>query len=384
MAKTVYKKKLKNGKEYYFYRLRHKNLKGPKDIYATSVKELDNKIKILTNELDHGISNNKEYFGVFLKEWLYNTHLINKKASTKERYDGVFRNYIEGSPIYNIKLVELNAADIQSYYNALIKKGKTISSVKMLHKLICPCIRYAYNNSKIIKDFSTSIVLPKDKKIEKVNEVKPFSLDEQFKFINAIKGNDLEMLFITAIDTGLRQGELLALTWNDIDFDNEYIKVNKSFKTVKNLVTGKRENIIQSPKTEKGNRVVPIPNHLVNKLKKYMSSQKELRIKMANLFNNKNLVFCNIYGNYLDAANVLKRFKRILVNNNLKEIKFHDLRHTFATRLFELGENPKTVQELLGHSDISVTLDTYTHVLDDMKEKAISKLDSLYKNMGVE
>lgn len=103
---------------------------------------------------------------------------------------------------------------------------------------------------------------------------------------------------------------------------------------------------------------------------------------MANLYQDNNLVFCNIYGKYLDGSNVRKTFKRILKKNEISERKFHDLRHTYATRLFELGENPKTVQKLLGHSTISITLDTYTYVLDSMKEKAVSKLNSLYTDMG--
>ncbi|WP_243122896.1 site-specific integrase [Haloimpatiens lingqiaonensis] len=198
-----------------------------------------------------------------------------------------------------------------------------------------------------------------------------------------IKGHELEMLFLTAIDTGLRQGELFALTWKDIDFDNACINVNKTYKTVRNIDTGKYEGIIQTPKTNNSIRVVPIPTHLINKLKQYRLSQKKLKLKMANLYHDNNLVFCNEFGNHLDSSNILKKFKKILTAAGIENRKFHDLRHTYATRLFELDENPKTVQNLLGHSNISITLDTYTHVLDKMKEKVASKLNDLYVNMGV-
>lgn len=386
MAKTIYKKKMINKQEYYFYRLRHKNLKKPKDIYAKTVKELDNKIKTIINELDNNITNNKEYFGTFLKEWLYNTHMLNKKPSTIERYDSIFRNYIENSSIYDIKLKELTPSDIQTYYNNLINNGKSIASIKSLHKLIGPSIRYAYDSNRIIKDFSRAIIIPKDKednKLNKVNDVKPFSIEEQIKFINAIKGHELEMLFLTALDTGLRQGELFALTWNDIDFNTRCISVNKSFKNIKNISTGKYEGVIQTPKTEKSIRLVPIPVHLIDRLKQYKLSQKALKLKLSNLYQDNTLIFCNQFGKYLDSGNVLKKFKKVLKDNGLKDRKFHDLRHTYATRLFELGEEPKTVQTLLGHSNISITLDTYTHVLDSLKEKAVSKLDDLYRNVGV-
>ncbi|WP_282804671.1 tyrosine-type recombinase/integrase [Clostridium tetani] len=385
MAKIIYKKKLKNGKEYYFYRLRHKNLRKPRDLYGTTVKELDKKVKMLTKELDDNISNNKEYLGLFFEHWLYNTHMVNKKDSTKERYDSIYRNYIKESTIYDIKLNELVPSDIQEYYNDLLISGKSIASIRNLNKLIAPCIRYAYDSNRIIKDFSRAIVIPKDKeddKLNKVNDVQPFSLEEQLKFIEAIKGHELEMLFLTALDTGLRQGELFALTWNDIDFNSRCIRVNKSFKSIRNISTGKYEGVVQTPKTNKSIRLVPIPVHLIDKLKQYRLHQKALQLKMANLYQDNTLVFCNKFGKYLDSSNILKKFKKILNANELQDRKFHDLRHTYATRLFELGEEPKTVQTLLGHSNISITLDTYTHVLDSLKVKAISKLDDLYRNVG--
>jgi integrase len=388
MAKTVYKKKIKNDKEYYFYRLRHNNLKNPKDIYATTVKELDAKIKATVNELDHGISNNKECFETFLCDWLFDVHFINVKPSTKERYEGIYRNYIKDSMLSSIKIKELTSKDIQNYYNDLIKKGKTVNSVKNLNKLIAPCVRYAYNNNKIIKDFSRSVVLPKEgeeKKLNRINEVQPFSLEEQKKFIDVIEGHDLEVLFITALNTGLRQGELLALAWDDVDFNKNTIRVNKAIKYISDVSKegrGKCTITVQTPKSEASNRTISIPDLLTKRLKKYLLQQKELQLKMANLYIDNKLVFCNIYGGYLDVSNVRKRFKKILVNNGFKERKFHDLRHTYATRLFELKEEPKTVQSLLGHSNISITLDTYTHVLESMKEKAATKLNDLYSYMG--
>jgi integrase len=385
MGRTTYTKKTKNGKEYYFYRLRHKNLKKAKDIYDLTVKGLSAKIKAATIELDQGIAGNREYFGEYLKEWLYNTHMMNKKPSTKERYDGIFRNYIEDSPLYTIKLCDLTALDVQGYYKDLIKKGKTVSNVKFIHKLVAPCIRYAYNSNKLIKDFSKAIILPKDlDNVDRSEFVNPFTVDEQKAFMKAIEGDDLEILYITALDTGMRQGELFALTWKDIDFINKKIRITKTYKVVRNIETGKQEGLINEPKSNQRIRTIPIPAHILKRLRQYRTDQKEHKLKMANIYNDNNLVFCNIFGNYLDSSNVLKIMKKILDKNNIQEKRFHDLRHTYATRLFELGENPKTVQKLLGHSSLAITLDTYTHVLDAMKEQAVSKIDDLYEKWSAE
>lgn len=389
MAKTTFRKRVINNKEYYFFRLRHKNLKVPKDLYGTTVKELNKKIKDLTYELDHNIINNKESFEHFFENWLFEVNFINKKPSTKERYEGLYRNYIKNSSISNINIKDINQTDVQKYYNSLIKKGISASTIKQLNKIIAPSLRYAYNNNLIIKDFTRAIILPTEKeetKLNNKNKISPFTLKEQQKFIQAIQGHELELLFITSLYTGMRQGELFALTWNDIDFDNNIISITKTAKYITPVSKdgrGKGSVLIQTPKTENSIRNISIPIFLKDKLKQYRTTQLKNRVKLGNLYENNNLVFCNIYGKFLDGSRVRKEFKKILINNNLEIRKFHDLRHTFATRLFELGENPKTVQTLLGHSNISTTLDTYTHVLDNMKENVSNKLNDLYLSMGV-
>lgn len=124
----------------------------------------------------------------------------------------------------------------------------------------------------IIKDFSRAIVVPKDteeKKLSKINDVKPFNLSEQEKFIEAIRGHDLELLFLTALNSGLRHGELLALTWNDIDFENDIIRMNKTVKYTSDVSKNGRENFhiaLQTPKSENSNRSVTIPNFLTKRL----------------------------------------------------------------------------------------------------------------------
>ena len=389
MAKTTYKKKLKNGKEYYFFRLRHKNLKSPRDLYGSTVKELDKKVKDLIYELDHGVQNNKECFENFFESWLFEVNFINKKPSTKERYESLYRNYIKNSSISNINIKDINQTDIQKYYNSLVKKGISVSTIKQLNKIIAPSLRYAYHNNLIIKDFTKAIILPTEKeedKLKSINKINPFTFEEQQVFIKAIKGHRFEMLFLTALNTGMRRGELLALTWNDIDFDNNIISINKTANYTTSISKdgrGKGSIMVQTPKTINSIRTIPIPVFLKDKLKQYKTIQAKDRLRLANMYHNNSLVFCNRYGKYLDCSNIRREFNKVLIDNKLKARKFHDLRHTFATRLFELGENPKKVQTMLGHSNISTTLDTYTHVLESSKESISNKLDDLYSLMSV-
>lgn len=387
MPKSIYKKKVIKGNTYFFHRLRHPNLRKPKDLYAKTERELKQKIKSLTYELDHNVKDNKNTFGTFFTQWLFDIKFIEIKPSTKMKYENLYRNHIKDSYISDIKLKELTSKDIQVYYGKLIKSGKSVTLVKAIHKLIAPCIRYAYNNDFIIKDFTGALVLPKETekdKLNKKNTVIPFTKEEHKHFIKGIKGNKFEVLFITALNSGLREGELLALTWNDINFKDKYINVNKNLGVVTEVSEngrGKSTLEVQTPKTNKGKRKVNIPDFLITILKQHKKNQSKIRLKLANKYNNHNLVFCDEYGNYLNKDKITYQYKKILKENKITDRKFHDLRHTYATRLFELGESPKTVQELLGHSDISITLNTYTHVLEDIKENAASKLNDLYMTM---
>lgn len=384
MAKTIYKKKIKNGKEYYFHRLRHENLENPKDIYAKTVKELESKIKQIKYDLEHDIVNNKECFETFFTDWLFDVHFGHLKPSTKENYEGVFRMYIKNSSLSKIKVKDLKLIDVQKFYNNLVSNDCTIIRIKNIHKIIRPFVRYLYDNNITIKDFSKAIILPKEDektKLAKGNKIIPFTLEEEKTFLAAIKGHDSEMLFVTALYSGLRQGELFALTWDDINFENAYIDVNKTYRYIADVSRDGRSsgyNLIQTPKTHKSIRKVPIPQFLVKMLLQYRNEQRLQKIKYADVYKDNNLVFCNNLGAYLVDSTIGRQYKIILKKNNIPIRKFHDMRHTFATRLFELGEEPKTVQELLGHSTVSITLNTYTHVLESVKEKAISKLDELH------
>lgn len=383
MAKTKYSKKIKNNKEYYFFRLHSDKLHSPKDIYANTVKELDEKIKKIKYELDNNLITNNTLFLTFFENWLFEIHFLNKKISTKERYEITYRNYININYFKKLKLKDLNLEFIQNYYNQLNNKGASSSIIKSIHKLLAPAIRYAFAQNRIIKDFSKSLVVPQENKI-KNKTVEPFSLNEQIEFIKAIKGHKQEVLFLTALNTGLRQGELFALTWDDIDFSNNLIRVNKNVKDVTHVSRsgrGKYEQIIQTPKTAKSNRFVPIPHFLIPKLLDHKEKQLQYINLAANLYTDKNLVFPNSVGNFFNTSNIRKILKTILNSKEIKQIKFHDLRHTYATRLLEAGEEPKIIQELLGHSNISVTLDTYTHVLEKLKIKSTSKLDDLFANI---
>ncbi|WP_130806480.1 tyrosine-type recombinase/integrase [Senegalia massiliensis] len=309
--------------------------------------------------------------------WLFEFRKIDLKPSSFERYEGIYRNYIENSPIGKKKLADIRPAHIQKYMNTLLET-KPISTVHTVSKFLSTCLNEAVKQNYIQKNHCKSIKLPKKVKEESFTV---FTLDEQKQFIEGIKDHKYEMAFLLNLSTGLRLGELLALKWDDIDFTNNTLTINKSIKRVTFVdKEGKRNNRIieQTPKTESSNRTVPIPDNIINKLKKYKVKQLETKLKNKEFYEEKNYIFCDKYGHPLDPKNIPRNFKSVLKKAGIREIKYHSLRHTYATRLFEADVPIKTVQSLLGHSDITTTMNIYTHVTKEKKSEAADKINNLF------
>lgn len=382
MPKSIYRKKIKNGKEYFFYRFKHPNLKTPKDIYAKTVKELKEKIETLKNELDSGLKPINNTFGVFFKNWLFDIHFLELKEGSKNVYYSFYNQHIKNSSISDIKLKDICTLDFQKYFNDLLKNQVSVSTITNIYKLMKPAIRYAYNNDYIKKDFSSAIVLPKENestKMKRNNKQKSFSAEQQELFVNAIKGHKMEVLFLTALYTGMRQGELLALTWDDINLNEMYIDINKNVvKTAYVDINGKGSYryTVQTPKTLSSIRKVFIPSLLIEPLQSLKIIQKARYKKLGDLYKLElNLVFCNSKGYYLDAGNVRRQFKEVAKKIGAPDVSFHSMRHAYASRLFENDVQDKTVQKLLGHSNISTTLNIYTHVQEDILKRAVNTFE---------
>jgi integrase len=185
-----------------------------------------------------------------------------------------------------------------------------------------------------------------------------------------------------AFATGLRQGELIALEWSDIDFDRRIISVNKSSSMVRNRdknAKSRYQIIVKEPKNESSIREVPITESMIEMLKEHKKKGNLIKRINKNSKVNKNLVFPSISGTLIHPTNLRRYWKKIVEKAGVRYLNFHTTRHCFATRLLDEGVQHKVVQELLGHSKISTTLDIYTHVDDNLKENAISKIDHMFK-----
>lgn len=380
MARSTYNKRLIDGIEYYYEVIelprKANGKRNRKHVCAKTVAELKAKLETINNDIYHGVnvSNNNSFDSLF-NEWLYNIHLKDKKISTINRYEGLYKLYIKNSSLTNKKISDLKVMDVQKFYNSLELEGTSASTIKMIHKVIKPFLNYIYINSFTRKDLGSTGLLKLPIIANNNTTMTVLTLDEQSIFIKSLDGNSDRLLYIFALGTGLRLGEILALTWDDIS--ENMVTVNKNVKKVS--LDNKWILLIQdTPKTKKSNRTVPIPKNILYELESHKLKQNDLKSKAGNLYTENNLIFATDHGKHIDPSNLNKRFKKSLKNANIKPIKFHSLRHTYATRLFENGIQPKTVSDLMGHEDIQTTLNLYTWVLDSQKNKAVEVLDNIF------
>src|SRR5688572_20255069 len=198
-------------------------------------------------------------------------------------------------------------------------------------------------------------------------EIRPLSEGEARAFLESARhsGERFEALYVLAITTGLRRGELLGLRWDDADLKQGTLRVGRA------LVREGGRHTLGETKTRRGRRQINLTPRTVNALKDHRKKQLEEKVKLAGLYKDHGLIFASGVGTPINPENLVKRyFKPLLEKAGLPEVRFHDLRHTCATLLLGRGVHPKIVQELLGHATIAMTLDTYSHYLPSMGDAA--------------
>ena len=202
-------------------------------------------------------------------------------------------------------------------------------------------------------------------------EIQPLSPIQARAFLQAAQEDRLEALYVLAIHCGLRQGELLGLRWEDIDLDAGTLQVRRT------LTAAKGDRVFTAPKTVKSRRNLRLTAGAIDALRGHYQRQLKERERLAGLWQDQGLIFASEVGTPMNRHNLLNRsFKPLLRRAGLPHsVRFHDLRHTCATLLLGMGVHPKVVQELLGHSNVSITLDTYSHVLPSMGDQAASAMD---------
>jgi integrase len=341
-----------------------------KSFYGKTRAEVKEKMREYQEEMAQGldIMGQEQTFGEWILFWMDNYKKIELRLSTWENYMRSIKNHIYPA-LGHIPLRDLKTDDIQNLYNRMIKEGRAPATVRRNHQIINSCLKQAVENRLLSWDPAEAAKLPKltDTK------VRAMTFEEMSKFLSVLQEDRWGAAFLCLLGTGLRMGELLALRWQDVDLDKQILHVRQA------LVRTKEKGVyFDEPKTEKSKRAIPIPGEVVEALKKHRIQQFQLRLAVGEKYQNHDLVFATSVGTPIYPRNFTRKFYKLRDKAGIpKDINLHALRHTYATRLLEQGENLKTVQELLGHTDISTTANTYSHVSIEVKQKAAAKMDKL-------
>lgn len=298
-----------------------------------------------------------------VEEWVLfwlNTYKKDKvKPSTFETYYYIYLSHIQNSKLGTTKLQKINHAHIQIFINQIAKKNYSTAVIKKVLIVLNGSFKVAIKNDLIYKNPCDNLEIPKSDK----KSVSAMTEDEQLRFENTCQSSYYGNVFIFALNTGMRIGEILALTWNDIDFEKNMIYVRKNISSVMNFDTGKTEIMINTPKTSAGERNIP----LNTKSRDILIDQQKLETVFC--FGTKN----NTPFGY---RNVRSSMSKILEKSNIENhYTIHSLRHTFATRLLERGANIKAISKILGHTSIKITLDIYSHICPEFEQDTVNLLD---------
>ena len=357
-----------------------------KNFYGTSKSDAENKRNAYLKEIESGLNPDltSQSLSQAMNTWLWDIERYSgNKSSTFERYEGIYRNYIKTSKIGLLKMSDIKKLAIQKYYNELKDKGKSYSQISNLHKLLNKFFGYAEIEGYVLKNPCKGLKIPKDDEDdieEDDNVIETFDNDEIKALIESIGNKKLRYIIMFALLTGLRQGEILALNRKDIINDKSIVKVNKTLRSVKTYgEDGKNHYELKTtkPKSRASRREVPLPVTLKPELKKLEILVAQEKLKLGEAYTTNSLLFPSETGTYIDAKNLQRSWKRALENANIPYRKFHALRHTYATRLFENGTSILTVSRLLGHSSIKTT-EIYAHVLEDVKTKEVECLNAIF------
>jgi len=336
----------------------------------TFKKERDAKAHLnkLLRERDTGMAFKPSAISVndFLDQWLENIARPRLRENTFSSYSWILGRYIRPM-IGNARLCDLTAMRIQNIYTRMTRQGLSSRTVRYTATILKNALGQAVKWRYLTFNPCDGTELPRRNN----KEMSALSLEEALAFLEALKGTKHEALLSLALYTGLRPSEYLALRWKpDVDLERGTITVNRSIARVK------QEWLFREPKTQKSHRSVPLVPELINLLERHRIAQLQERLARGRAWIDMDLVFCNEVGQPLDRGAIMRNhFRPILRSAGLNEsLRLYDLRHSCATLLFHRDVHPKLVSEILGHSSIQITLDTYTHVLPNMKRGAMDLL----------
>ena len=337
-----------------------------KTLYGKTRSEVSAKLSKALTDREGGLTYDagKQTVEEYLARWLSNSVRDTVRQRTYERYESIVRVHLAPA-IGKVKLKALTPDHVRGLYRKKLDGGLAPRTVLHIHRTLSKALKQATDDGLIPRNAAAPVKPPRPSR----EEIRPLNREQVRALFEAAREDRLEALYLVAVTAGLRRGELQGLKWEDLDLEAGTLQVQRT------LSEPKGGYVFEAPKSGKG-RNVRLTRKAMAALREHRKRQLEERMQKAGLWREQGLVFPSAVGTPLWGGNLNRAFKTLLKRAGLlHSFRFHDLRHTCATLLLRQGVNPKFVQELLGHRDVSLTLNTYSHVLPDMGDVAASAMD---------
>lgn len=350
-----------------------------KYFYGKTRKETSEKLNRAIEELrDNRFINKSDNPTVeqWCHEWLWSYKRNSVKQKTFDQYETILRTHIIPD-IGDIRLADLKTMHIQRIINKMHDSGLSHRTIEVMKIVMHAALKQAQRNKLVSENVCENVVLPR----KRPKHIRVLNEDEQTKLIAALKDNYIGRGLLFALYTGMRRGEVLALKWSDYDKNEKTISITKALSRVRtyNKNGNKTMLTVTTPKTDTSIRTVPLIDKAVELLAEHKRKQERYMELVGDYYTDNDLIFSSSRGDYLDPGNFNRKLNKTVKKIGIPRISPHVLRHSFATRGLEAEVSLKAMQELLGHSSITVTGDIYTHILKEQKRKEILKLNDVFK-----
>ena len=332
-----------------------------------SEKEAKAELRKMITEVEQGEAIRKlpMRVGEWMDQWVEH-YLPHVEETTRIGYKTKIKCYIKPA-LGDILVQSLKGYHVQKMVNDMLARGLAAKNIKDTYNNVNAAMKKAVVLRMIAHNPCEGVSLPKVKRYK----AKVYNVTNIHKLLELAQGTDMYLPILLLVSFGLRRGELLALRWSDIDFENKLLKVRS------NMVRGEKGYLIKAPKSEAGIRDLHIGDDLLDELKQAREQYLADKLAYGRGFQDLNFVIRQADGSPIMPDSMTRKWVRFVEQHELPHIRLHDLRHSHATALMMAGVNPRVVQQRMGHSDVNITLNTYTHVLPEMDIETAELLDQI-------